>query len=77
MVAMLIRGEALIATITLSFAIHGERNAWNVTVTAPGGVVNEADTHDATPYAVFNEMLAEGYEAAMRHRSPARAGEPR
>ena len=71
---MLLKGEALIQSFTFDFAIHGQRNEWTISITAPGHVVSEAETQDATPYLLFNDMLADAYEAAVRRRFPQRAG---
>lgn len=71
---MVIKGEALIGSFTLGFAIHGQRNDWHVSVTAPGCEATECETQESSWYSLFNEMLADGYEAAMRKRYPLRAG---
>ena len=71
---MVIRGEALIQSFTFSFAVHGQRNDWRVTVTAPGGVASEHETQEATWFPLFNEMLAAASETASHNRIPAHAG---
>lgn len=71
---MLLKGEALIQSFTFGFSIHGQRNDWKVSVTQPGGIVSECETQEATPYALFNEMLADAYEAASHQRIAAPVG---
>ena len=69
---MLIRGEALIETITLAFTISGQRNEWSVTITQPGGIVTQDETVEATWYPLLNEMLAAAHEAAIKRQFPGR-----
>ncbi|MGA7153784.1 MAG: hypothetical protein WBY84_20650 [Pseudolabrys sp.] len=69
---MLIRGEALIDTITLAFTISGKRGEWSVSITAPGGVVTSDETTERTWFPLFTEMLASSYENACRRRFPGR-----
>jgi hypothetical protein len=68
---MLIRGEALIDTITLAFTIGGKRGEWSVSITAPGGVVTSDETTEKTWYPLLTEMLAAAFESANRRRFPA------
>ena len=68
---MLLKGEALIESYTLGFAVHGKRNEWTVTITLPGGIVDERETDEASPYILLNEMLTDGYQAACRQRQRA------
>jgi hypothetical protein len=68
---MLIRGEALIDTITLAFTISGKRREWSVTITAPGGMTQD-ETVAAIWYPLLNEMLAAAFESANRRRFPER-----
>ena len=63
---MVVRGEALIGSFTIAFTIHGQRNDWQVTVTAPGGSVSEYETQEATWFPLFNEMLAAASENASQ-----------
>jgi hypothetical protein len=70
---MLIKGDVLIQSITLNFSIHGKRNEWTVAITAPGGVVTEDETVEATWYPLFTELLSTAYESACRQRFPERA----
>jgi hypothetical protein len=70
--AMLLKGEVLIESVTLNFAIHGKRNEWTVTIVAPGGITTEDETVEATWYPLFNEMLSAAYEGACRRRFPER-----
>ena len=71
---MVIRGEALIQSFTFAFTIHGQRNDWHLTVTAPGGAASECETQDATWFPLLNEMLAAACETASHNRIPAHAG---
>ena len=66
---MVIRGEALIQNFTFGFTIHGQRNDWHVTVTAPGDAVDERETRDATWFPLLNEMLAAASENASAHKN--------
>jgi hypothetical protein len=70
--AVLLKGEALIDSFTLGFAISGKRNDWKVSVTGPGDIAEEAETRAATPYELFDEMLLSVYAAAVRYRFPGR-----
>ena len=77
---MLIRGEALIETITLAFTISGKRGEWAVSITAPGGVVTSDETTERTWFPLFTEMLASSYEMLVAGdfrggRSPVRHGD--
>jgi hypothetical protein len=74
---MLLKGEALIGTFTFTFAAHGKRGEWHVTVTAPGGMTSECETQEATPYALLNEMLADACDSASHQRIPAPVGAQR
>ena len=65
---MLIKGEVLSGTITVSFTISGKRNEWEVTITAPGGIVTTSETVELTPYPLFSEMLRTAVENANRRR---------
>jgi hypothetical protein len=69
---MLIKGEALISTVTLGFAVSGSRGEWKVTITSPGGITTEDETTERTWFPLFSEMLASAYEAANRRRFPGR-----
>jgi hypothetical protein len=69
---MLIKGEGLIETITLAFTISGQRREWSVTITAPGGIMTQDETVEATWYPLLNEMLAAAFESANRRRFPER-----
>ncbi|MGA7209624.1 MAG: hypothetical protein WBV76_14780 [Pseudolabrys sp.] len=69
---MLIRGEALIDTITLAFTISGKRGEWSVSITAPGGVVTSDETTEKTWYPLLTEMLAAAHDAAIKRRFPGR-----
>jgi hypothetical protein len=69
---MLLKGEALIDSFTLGFAISGKRNEWKVTVSGPGNIAVEAETRAAEPYQLFDEMLLSVYAAAVRYRFPGR-----
>ncbi len=51
---MLIRGEALIETITLAFTISGKRGEWAVSITAPSGVVTSDETTEKTWYPLLH-----------------------
>ena len=69
---MLIRGEALIDTITLAFTISGKRGEWSVSITAPGGVVTSDETTEKTWHPLLTEMLAAAHDAAIKRRFPGR-----
>lgn len=71
---MLLRGEALIQSFTIGFSVSGERGNWRVTTNAPGGVVSECETQEATWFLLFNDMLADAYETASHNKIPAPAG---
>ena len=66
---MLIKGEALIDSVTLAFTVSGKRGEWKVSVTAPGGTATEDETVEATWYLLLNEMLLAAYETVRRKRS--------
>ena len=68
---MLITGEALIQTLTLNFAVHGERNNWRVNVSGPGHIQNDAETQDSTPYNLLDAMLLTTF-SEVAHRFPDR-----
>jgi hypothetical protein len=68
---MLIRGEALIDTITLAFTVSGQKNDWKITVTS-GGVTTEDETVERTWFLLFSEMLSTAFESANRRRFPER-----
>lgn len=65
---MLIKGEALAGTVTVSFTISGNRGEWSVSVTAPGNVTTSDETTERTWYPLFSEMLATAVESANRRR---------
>ena len=65
---MLIKGEALVGTVTVAFTISGQKNDWEVVVTAPGGVVTTDETVEAGPYVLFAEMLRDAVDNANRRR---------
>ena len=69
---MLIRGEALVDTVTIAFTISGPRNDWNVTITTSGGITGTDATIERTWFPLFTEMLAAAFESANRHRFPGR-----
>ena len=54
---MFIKGEALEGTITVSFTISGKRGEWRVSITAPGGIVTEDETVEASWDQLFKELL--------------------
>ena len=72
---MLMRGEALIDTVTLAFTISGKRGEWKVSVTAPGATATEDETAEANWYLLLNEMLLATYVTVRRKRYPAREAE--
>ena len=60
---MLIKGEALIHYFKLPFSIHGERGGlWKVTVSGPGQLHTEGETHEPSPYDLLDRMLSGGSE---------------
>ena len=69
---MFIRGDALVDTITISFAISGSRGDWKITTTS-GGITAEDETVERTWFPLFSEMLATAFENANRRRFPQRA----
>lgn len=72
---MLIKGEVLVGTFTFQFSVHGQRNQWALTLTAPafpGSITTEDQTTEATWYPLFTEMLSDAYEGACRKRFPGR-----
>jgi hypothetical protein len=71
---MLIRGEALINTVTLAFTISGERGDWKVSMTAPGATATEDETAEATWYLLLNEMLLAAYETVRPQTIPSEGG---
>jgi hypothetical protein len=72
---MLIRGEALVDTVTLAFTISGKRGERKVSMTAPGATATEDETAEATWYLLLNEMLLATYETVRHKRYPAREAE--
>jgi len=69
---MLIKGEVLIETVKLSFAVSGKRGEWKVGVTAPGNITKEDETIEASWFELFNELLADVYTKACNRRFPER-----
>jgi hypothetical protein len=64
---MLIKGEALIHSFTLPFSIHGERGGiWKITVSGPGQLHTEGETHEPSPYDLLDRMLSEGFRKCCR-----------
>jgi hypothetical protein len=70
---MLIRGEALVDTITVAFTISGQRRDWTITVTPPGGSTKEDQTVESHWHVLFGEMLADALEVVRNRRHPERA----
>jgi hypothetical protein len=68
---MLIRGDALIDTITISFTISGSRGDWKITTTS-GGITAEDETVERTWFLLFSEMLSTAFKSANRRRFPER-----
>ena len=68
---MLIRGDALIDTITISFTISGSRGDWKITTTS-GGIIAQDETVERTWFPLFSEMLSTAFENASRRRFPER-----
>jgi hypothetical protein len=68
---MLLKGEALISTVTLNSAIHGEKNNWTVEIKGPGNLATECKTQEAAPYELFDEMLNDMF-AAVCDKIPGR-----
>ena len=65
---MLIRGEALIETVTLAFTISGKKGEWCVSVTQPGGIVAQDETCETTWYPLLTELLSTGFRTTQRRR---------
>lgn len=69
---MLLKGEALMGTFTISFAISGKPKEWNISVKAPGQLPTECETEEGSPWALFDEMLVAAYEQCRRISAGAR-----
>lgn len=69
---MLLKGEALIHSITIGFSASGEAGAWKINVSAPGNITSESETAESTPYGLLDEMLTAAFDACCR-RFPERA----
>jgi hypothetical protein len=69
---MLLKGEALIHSITIGFTVNGEAGAWNINVSAPGNITSESETAENTPYGLLDEMLSAAFDTVCR-RFPERA----
>jgi len=67
---MLIRGEALIETITLAFTVFGQRGDWCVTVTAADGIEAKDETCEREWFPLFTEMLNTAFKNASKRRFP-------
>ena len=65
---MLIRGSALVGTVTIEFTVSGQRGDWKVAMTAPGGVVTEDETTERQWHLLFTEMLSTAVEGTNRRR---------
>jgi hypothetical protein len=64
---MLISGEALIHSFKLPFSIHGAPGSvWKVTVSGPGQLHTEGETHEPSPYDLLDRMLKAGFEKCCR-----------
>jgi hypothetical protein len=64
---MLLRGECLIQSVTLNFAVHGERGAWHINVSfAPGHIENESETKEPMPYDLLHAMLVATFSEVAR-----------
>ena len=73
---MLIKGDCLVGTFTVNFAIHGEKNDWTVSVSALGNIGSESigsecKTQEVSPWGLFDDMLADVL-AALYRRHPER-----
>jgi len=71
---MLLKFECLVGTVTLNGTVHGKRNAWSITVTAPGGITKTDETVESDWAPLLNEMLASAHDAVIRRRFPERQG---
>ena len=63
---MLLRGEALIGSVTMGFTVHGESGQWNLSVRAPGHIVLDRSTEDEYPYALLHGMLMAALDSCRR-----------
>jgi len=63
--------EILAGTFTINSAIHGEKHNWTVSVSAPGNITSESETQEASPWGLFDDMLADAL-AALYRRHPER-----
>ena len=70
---MLIKGEALISTVTLNFSVHGKRNEWTVSVSAPEGASWTDETVERHWAKLLDELLVAAHDAVIRKRFPERA----
>jgi hypothetical protein len=61
---MLIRGSLQRSTITIDFAVHGERGNWTVAILAPSSVRSECETTDFGPWRALDQALNDAYESA-------------
>jgi hypothetical protein len=69
---MVINGEVLIDTVTLSFTVSGQRNEWAVSIKAPHNVSVEDETVEASWFPLLNELIADAYTTAFGRRFPER-----
>ena len=69
---MVLKGEALIDSFTLSYAIHGKPREWTVNVSTVGNIASECQTEEESPWPLLMEMLADGVSAIIQ-KFPGRA----
>ena len=69
---MVISGTALIESYTIAFTISGKPREWNLTIKAPGHQPTECETQEATPFPLFDEMLASAHAQCKRLPAGAR-----
>jgi hypothetical protein len=69
---MLIKGEMLRGSFTLTFSMHRpSRNQWTIAVAAPGGVTDEREIRATEiPYALLDDILTAAYQSASHQRIP-------
>ena len=61
---MVIRGQMQRSTITIDFAVSGERGNWVISILAPVSVKAECETKDFQPWRTLSELLDIAFEGA-------------
>jgi len=63
---MLLKGDCLIESYTLNFAIHGVASHWTVSVSAPGNYSDERQSMEQSPWPLLTSMIDKGIEFICR-----------